>query len=206
MCVHIRDAAIIDAAVTVWPQRPCQRSISMYRDHQSLPLLAPAATRDVFAGLFAFVGLIIRRWEWHGKAKPLAEGALHARAILLVPTLEVRKACEPARGNQANRSEMWIDGAIYGIADHRRGDGWGVGPTSGSLWIIDLSTQFRGGFSQNIFGRFCPENVERPLKPAALTQGSRRIRQIGLAATRERSAAKTHQRPFLSHGVACCHE
>jgi hypothetical protein len=36
------------------------------------------------------------------------------------------------------------------------GGGVPVPPNQAALWIIDLSTQFRGGFSQNIFG--LPEN------------------------------------------------
>jgi hypothetical protein len=70
---------------------------------------------------------------------------------------------------------------------------------------IDLSSNFRGPSFQNLAAA-CSEKVGWPVKPAALTQGSFRVRQIALAASRDRSGAKTHGRQFLSHGEACCRD
>jgi hypothetical protein len=72
--------------------------------------------------------------------------------------------------------------------------GVGVGPIWTARPNIDLPTCIRGRFSRNFFGPACSEKVGWPVKSAALTQRRCGIGQIALAATRERSGAKTHQR------------
>jgi hypothetical protein len=86
------------------------------------------------------------------------------------------------------------------IEPEARGDGVGVADKSGARPIIDPISPFRGPAFKNLAAAGS-EKVGWPVKSAALTQRRCRIGQIALATTRERPGAKTHQRPFLSHGV-----
>jgi hypothetical protein len=107
-----------------------------------------------------------------------------------------------ARGNQAI-------GAIEALAMQQsrfpriepeaRGVWVGVAGRSFARPILDLFAFFRGPALKNL-AAVGSEKVGWPVKPAALTQRRCVIGQIALAATRERAGAKTHQRPFLSHG------
>jgi hypothetical protein len=67
--------------------------------------------------------------------------------------------------------------------------------------IIDPFALFRGP-AFKILAAASSEKVGWPVKPAALTQRRCVIGQIALASSRERPGARTHQRPFLSHGEA----
>jgi hypothetical protein len=91
------------------------------------------------------------------------------------------------------------------IGAHQGGVGMPGGGNLATRPIIDVDSPFRGPAVKNLAAA-CSEKVGRPVKPAALTQRRCVIGQIALASTRERPGAKTHQRPFLSHGVACRHE
>jgi hypothetical protein len=137
---------------------------------------------------------------------------LHARAILLVPTLEFRKIC--AREGQALGAALLQQQCRFvGLPLTTFSKKAGVGGKTSDGGYLDLPSQHSGallkilgGSVSKIWRRPWPENLGWPVKPAALTQRRCVIRQIALAAIWERAAAKTHQRPFLSHGGACCHD
>ena len=76
----------------------------------------------------------------------------------------------------------------------------GGGGDSAARPIIDLLSRYSVALFQNLGGRVS-KNLGRRVKSPALTQGSRRIRQIGLAATPWPPEPNPHQRPFVSHGV-----
>jgi hypothetical protein len=91
------------------------------------------------------------------------------------------------------------------IEPEARGVWVGVAGRSFARPILDLFAFFRGPAFKNLAAAGS-KNLGWPVKPAALTQRRCVIGQIALAATRHRPGAKTHQRPFLSHGEACCHD
>jgi hypothetical protein len=96
------------------------------------------------------------------------------------------------------------DPTFHGAADKQPGVGGG-GTGTKTPGGIPTSLPATAARSPK-FGRPWSGKVGWPVKPAALTQRACWIRQIALAAPGERSGAKTHQRPFLSHGGAYRHE
>ena len=153
-------------------------------DQQSASLLPCDANIVVFSRLFAIAGLIVRCWEDHGK--PGHDGGLRSDRIS-GPLCTFRSIAKPRL-----LSKPVIGAKCMGLPGIKGGCRWGY-----------PRRRLRPGTSicpipsrrpvQN-FGRSCSEKVGWPAKPAALTQGSRGIRQIDLATTREREGAKTHRR------------
>jgi hypothetical protein len=106
-----------------------RRSNGLHSDHQSTSLLSVGTNIIDLMRLFVFVGRISRHWEEHGKIdRPFREG-LHARAILLVPTLEVRKtrARTARRFGRSTVGETYEPRAMLGIEGQNTGSGVVVG-------------------------------------------------------------------------------
>jgi len=133
---------------------------------------------------------------------------LYARAISKPLALldRVRRARSPGDQTVAKPKPQtqWKPNSLLGRGKKTRGSG-GVPPNSGEPAIIDVILQHIAALFENLGGPSL-KNLGRPEKPSTLTQGSHRIRQIELAATRERAGAKTHQRRPWSHGGACRHD
>jgi hypothetical protein len=118
-------------------------------------------------------------------------------------SVEAVEACEPEQQPGQRRNLRFGEMPEIGRQTTRRGGG--VGGKNREPAIIDLSSPFRAALFQNLGGPSL-KNLGRPEKPSALTQGSHRIRQIELAAIRVVPGANPHQRAFVSHGEAYCHD
>jgi hypothetical protein len=94
-------------------------------------------------------------WPHDGKSR---EGDLHARAILLVPTLEVRKACARgrARGPGCRRNVEPGEKRVDRLSKHRGRGGWGhLFP---ACRYFDLSIQHSAALSK-IWAAFIPKTL-----------------------------------------------
>jgi hypothetical protein len=122
---------------------------------------------------------------------------LHARAILPVPTLEVRKACGRAR-HQARNGRRNADAVVItqhiDIVDEKTGGGRGVGGNSVARRIIDINPVFRGLFRRNPglpkSARLSPRKSRSAKTQRRLRGELRVVSGVWVAA-----GARIHQRP-----------
>jgi hypothetical protein len=126
-----------------------------------------------------------------------------SRPLTLLEGKTRTRGTEPGAERRAKRSTSEMTGnAGIDRQNTRVWVGWGQN-LLGTL-IIDVVSHYSTALSK-ILGGLGLE-VGWPVKPAVLTQRACGIRQIAQPATRERPGAKTHQRPFFSHGGAYSHE
>jgi hypothetical protein len=151
------NAGLAEHAVELTRTRTAGRGMAHQRTRQALcrPVITAIADtvqthESVLRDIAAFTGIFGNR-PHDGKSR---EG-LHARAILLVPTLEVRKTRVCARGNDRTAGETYEAGEKPGLSLGPLSISKGVGRKTGSLGIFDLRCQFRGGLSQNLRHRSC---------------------------------------------------
>jgi hypothetical protein len=158
VCRLTHSLALIRRTETAGRSSTHQRaSYGLCSDHQSTSLLSVGTHIIVLIRLFAIEGLISKHWEEHGKIdSPFREG-LHARAILLVLTLEVRKT----RGRARTAGETYEPRDMARSSLGPLSDLTGVGGKTGSLAIIELSSLFRVSSAQILAAAF-PENSGRP--------------------------------------------
>jgi hypothetical protein len=128
------------------------------------------AALDLIAGIAAFCHLDPMIGD-HGK-RGLAHGVPHSSDLTWL-------VCRP--GARRNRGRGETQGGINQTAPKIDRCRWRVAPNATAGATIDVIAVFRGPVS-GILGGLFPEKVGSPIKPAALTQGSVRIRQTDLAA------------------------
>jgi hypothetical protein len=157
------------------PSPPCARH------RRAVPnTVGHGARSHVFASFHAVLWRPMPIWEDHGKA---VEG-IYARA--LSRPLTVLEGKTRARYQASNRRRNVDCRRNAGIGpDHPSGSRGGGGEFRARR-ILDVVSSFRGPLSQNS-GAPVLKKLGRPVKPAALTQGSHRIRQTDLAASRAAS-------------------
>jgi hypothetical protein len=146
-------AAVITGAVWQHALKRIQRlPIGFCSANQSVPLL-PVGTNIIdLIRLFALAGQISRHWEEHGKIdRPFREG-LHARAILLVPTLEVRKTRAHARGNDRTAGETYEPRDMAESQARQGGAYGGVGRNTSASLYLDIPCQYSGALLKILVG------------------------------------------------------
>jgi hypothetical protein len=161
-CVEFGERRIISVAAAVSPKRQGRLSISTadqqprqhwraWRACSNAPVITAIAhtvptRQSVLRDNAVFIGI-----SGIGPHDRKSREGLHARAILLVPTLEVRKTCGRARARHRRSGGACVLRCLHGVGRPSRGGRMGVAGTNPAPPNIDLTPSIRGLFPRNLW-------------------------------------------------------